>query len=98
MWQQGAALLTWGFSVAATQGPGVGRLVEPGEVTSPPTRPAPAPTDPVALAAGDTAASGGVTGEALGLAGAGLAGLIILAWLVLLIVGHRRRTRSDGSR
>lgn len=87
-WQQGAALLDWGFGLPADAA--AGRLVEPGEtVASPP----PSPANPTAgpLAAADAVGDGWSTSTAvaLGLAAAGL--VAMLAGLL-----RRARRKPDG--
>ncbi|RKN51115.1 D-alanyl-D-alanine carboxypeptidase family protein [Micromonospora endolithica] len=91
-WEQGAALLDWGFSVPRTAA--VGRLVDPGELDASPSA-APLPT-----ATGDArqaAASGRLDGRrtspwpALGTAAGG--GLLLA---LALVMRHRARRRYDG--
>ncbi|MEV4724456.1 D-alanyl-D-alanine carboxypeptidase family protein [Micromonospora humida] len=87
-WEQGARLLDWGFGLPPDAS--VGRLVEPGELTTaspsaPPAAPvAAAPPAPRPTAGAPHWLGGAVVGGAAGLVG-------LLA--VLLAVGRRRRTR-----
>jgi serine-type D-Ala-D-Ala carboxypeptidase (penicillin-binding protein 5/6) len=83
-WQQGAALLDWGFSLPADAR--VGRLVDPGE-------PAPAESPTAAAAAGSVAAAqqpaaGTTTPRVAGLAAAAV--VVILGLLLVLILRRRR--------
>ncbi|MEU7961167.1 D-alanyl-D-alanine carboxypeptidase family protein [Micromonospora humida] len=87
-WEQGARLLDWGFGLPRDAS--VGRLVEPGELTT--ASPSAPPSAPVAAA---PAASRPTAGAPHWLGGAvvgGAAGLVGLL-AVLLAVGRRRRTR-----
>ncbi|GGM23974.1 hypothetical protein GCM10011608_06000 [Micromonospora sonchi] len=91
-WEQGAALLDWGFSLPPASA--VGRLVEPGELDAPPTagpdapQPGDAPsTDPNASAALDDApGTGTLVALAVGLAAIGLA----------VLAGRRGRTSQTS--
>ncbi|MEU8301747.1 D-alanyl-D-alanine carboxypeptidase [Micromonospora sp. NPDC048909] len=86
-WEQGAALLDWGFALPRSAS--VGRLVEPGELSATPTA---TPSPPAAPGqARPAAASGSVGGGASGFwAAAGLAG----AAAVLLLAGLVWRRRA----
>jgi D-alanyl-D-alanine carboxypeptidase (penicillin-binding protein 5/6) len=94
-WQQGAALLDWGFSLPP--GAAVGRLVEPGEtgaptaapidaraVAVPPAGPAATPATPAAAPATTTLPVGTIAG-----------GVLVALVAVLAVIGmhHRRRLR-----
>jgi D-alanyl-D-alanine carboxypeptidase (penicillin-binding protein 5/6) len=92
LWQQGAKLLDWGFSTTGEDP--VGQLVQPGETEATPTPTPSLAGQEAALAAGGTNAGSGVKGQALGLAGAGLAAIFVFAWVVLLLVGRRKRRRE----
>jgi D-alanyl-D-alanine carboxypeptidase (penicillin-binding protein 5/6) len=94
-WQQGAALLDWGFAVP--EGAAVGRLVDPGEVDrqqperQPGARPGGAPVAALpaqrairALRPWAPAAVGGVTAA------------VAAVPLVLFMVARRRRLRRRG--
>ncbi|WP_432896202.1 D-alanyl-D-alanine carboxypeptidase family protein [Micromonospora matsumotoense] len=87
-WEQGARLLDWGFGLPRDAA--VGRLVDPGEVTTP--NAAPSASAPVAAApnpAGRVVGAPDWLGGALVGGAAGLVGLLA----VLLAVGRRRRAR-----
>ncbi len=94
-WQQGAALLDWGFKLPRDAA--VGRLVEPGELAAAPqatATPAPAPR-PVARGAAPVART--TTGQVTGWGSrvvAGLAVALATVPLVLLLTTRRRRHRS----
>jgi serine-type D-Ala-D-Ala carboxypeptidase (penicillin-binding protein 5/6) len=85
-WQQGAALLDWGFSLPA--GDSVGRLVDPGEATAAPPTPTTAPTVAAEVVgptgAGRNPMAFAVTAGVLVFGGFGLA----------LLVLRRRRSRA----
>src|SRR5262249_15037131 len=91
-WQQGAALLDWGFSAPVNAS--VGRLVEPGETERKPDLPAlPArggqPAGGVAHTHARTAASGPARSRA---AVGGVTGAVVaVPVLVLVLVAARRR-------
>ncbi|NUT33913.1 MAG: D-alanyl-D-alanine carboxypeptidase, partial [Hamadaea sp.] len=92
-WQQGAALLDWGFRVP--QGTSVGRLVDPGEVSATPKVSSPG----VPAVAGAAAAAVTATGDArwlpspIGVAAAGgVAVLLILFAMLRRRRRHRRRS------
>ncbi|GAA2185829.1 D-alanyl-D-alanine carboxypeptidase family protein [Micromonospora lupini] len=86
-WEQGAALLDWGFSLPRDAG--VGRLVEPGELTATPSAApsalaAPGPPRPAA-ASGPAGTGSGWLWSVVALSGAGVLALLGgLLW-------HRRR-------
>ncbi|MEV4843413.1 D-alanyl-D-alanine carboxypeptidase [Micromonospora matsumotoense] len=87
-WEQGARLLDWGFGLPRDAS--VGRLVDPGEVTTPSA--ASSASAPVAAApnpAGRVVGAPDWLGGALVGGAAGLVGLLA----VLLAVGRRRRAR-----
>ncbi|MEH1102187.1 D-alanyl-D-alanine carboxypeptidase family protein [Micromonospora sp. CPCC 205561] len=90
-WEQGAALLDWGF--ALPRGAAVGRLVEPGELTAPAVD-----TPPATSAAGDPrpAAASGPLDE--GLAGRWPLAALAAAVVGLLAVAVLRRRRGTGRR
>jgi D-alanyl-D-alanine carboxypeptidase (penicillin-binding protein 5/6) len=82
-WQQGAALLDWGFQVPP--GTSVGRLVLPGELDRP-RSPTPSPSAPVAAA---TKAS--TSTHAWLLPAAMIGGVaLVLAYLAIVLTGRRR--------
>jgi len=88
-WEQGARLLDWGFSVAPGQA--VGRLVNPGEATPPPTR---AQTPPTATPVPVRAAAGAAgSGRPVLVGAVALAGAVATVWLAVLIATRRRRSR-----
>ncbi len=84
MWQQGASLLDWGFSVAP--GASVGRLVDPGELEQP-TAPASAAAAPLAAV---TAARTGPGRTILEVVAAGA--IVVLAGLFAMALTRRRRS------
>ncbi|MBQ1024826.1 D-alanyl-D-alanine carboxypeptidase [Micromonospora sp. C95] len=92
-WEQGAALLDWGFALPRQVS--VGRLVEPGELD---TEPSPVPTRPVDAAppAGTTSAQPAGTTSAAGGPSAGtfvaLAVGALAITLAILAARHPRRT------
>ncbi|MGC5051605.1 D-alanyl-D-alanine carboxypeptidase family protein [Micromonospora sp. DT48] len=93
-WQQGAALLDWGFALPPAASVGV--LVSPGSTTA---SAAPASVPPQALPGG---ASGAETDDPRAFAGrlraASLVGLAAgLTLLVVGLVGRRRRLRTAGT-
>jgi D-alanyl-D-alanine carboxypeptidase (penicillin-binding protein 5/6) len=93
-WQQGAALLDWGFGVS--KGSTVGRLVRPGEATPPPSRTPPPPSAspvPVRAAAGSV----GSGGRPVLVAAVALGGAVAAIWLSVLIVTRRRRARQTST-
>jgi len=97
-WQQGAALLDWGFSLPPDAS--VGKLVEPdgadgaGTAADPRTEAAPAPAGPPAPAAARNAPSAGLP---LG-AAATVAVLLAATPLLLLLTQRRRRNRRRPPR
>nr|WP_243707979.1 serine hydrolase [Micromonospora sp. KC606] len=79
-WQQGAALLDWGF--ALPRDASVGRLVRPGELTAPPS---PAATPPALAAAGGPVDKAGHRWASPGpLLGTALVVVVVAAGVVLL--------------
>ncbi|WKU06499.1 D-alanyl-D-alanine carboxypeptidase family protein [Micromonospora sp. HUAS LYJ1] len=87
-WEQGARLLDWGFGLPRDAS--VGRLVEPGELTT--ASPSAPPSAPVAAAPAAPRPTPGAPHWLGGAAVGGAAGLVgVLA--VLLTVGRRRRSR-----
>lgn len=88
-WEQGAALLDWGF--ALPREPSVGRLVEPGELTAVPAA-VPAAAD--ARPAADDSLPAGLTGPGPLLVGA----VVGVGGLVALIVRLARRPRREPGR
>ncbi|MEV4773178.1 D-alanyl-D-alanine carboxypeptidase family protein [Micromonospora humida] len=87
-WEQGARLLDWGFGLPPDAS--VGRLVEPGELTTAsPSAPPAAPVAAAPAASRPTAGAPHWLGGAVVGGAAGLVGLLA----VLLAVGRRRRTR-----
>jgi D-alanyl-D-alanine carboxypeptidase (penicillin-binding protein 5/6) len=95
-WEQGVALLDWGFSVPA--GASVGRLVEPGE-TDPKATPTPVPSHSVQPVVAVPRSRRQATSmwwspTAVG----GVAAVVVIAALTMLLVMARvRRRRSNGS-
>lgn len=92
-WEQGAALLDWGFSLPRTAT--VGRLVEPGELSATPT---PDPTPPAAAAEARPAAASGPVGG--GMSKSWSAGVLVAAATVILLTGlswRRRVARRNAS-
>ncbi|MEU8375714.1 D-alanyl-D-alanine carboxypeptidase [Micromonospora sp. NPDC048894] len=87
-WEQGARLLDWGFSLPRDAS--VGRLVEPGEVTTP--RASVSPSAPVAAAPGPAGAAVGAP-HWLGTAVIGGAAALVGVLAVLFAVGRRRTRR-----
>ncbi|MEU7982504.1 D-alanyl-D-alanine carboxypeptidase [Micromonospora sp. NPDC049081] len=87
-WEQGARLLDWGFSLPRDAS--VGRLVEPGEVTTP--RASVSPSAPVAAAPGPAGRPAG-TPHWLGTAVIGGAAALVGVLAVLFAVGRRRTRR-----
>ncbi|MEV4629451.1 serine hydrolase [Micromonospora sp. NPDC049523] len=99
-WQQGAALLDWGFSVAGDAS--VGRLVDPGEATSPSPSPvsgrAPGERSSArATARGETWFAGLSPTVAVGVA-AVLTVALVLTIVILLVSARRRPRRPVGRR
>jgi serine-type D-Ala-D-Ala carboxypeptidase (penicillin-binding protein 5/6) len=84
-WQQGAALLSWGFSVPPDAS--VGRLVEPGELDQPVV--ASAPVAPAAATTGTRVSSLDWL-----LPGAFAAGLFVVFVWFLVLLGSRRHRRA----
>ncbi|MGK5739912.1 D-alanyl-D-alanine carboxypeptidase family protein [Micromonospora sp. URMC 103] len=91
-WEQGAALLDWGFTLPASAA--VGRLVEPGELTAAPTV-SPSPRAEPAAARPAAASSSVAGGMAIAWSVAGL----VAAAAVLLMAGllWRRRATRRGA-
>ncbi|WP_250033496.1 D-alanyl-D-alanine carboxypeptidase family protein [Paractinoplanes maris] len=87
-WQQGAALLDWGFSLPRDES--VGKLVSPEDVAASPS-PTPKPTDPAPQAATTTKRDD--PPQALSLAAAGSVALVLAATPLLLLILQRRRRR-----
>ncbi|WP_328347359.1 D-alanyl-D-alanine carboxypeptidase family protein [Micromonospora sp. NBC_00421] len=87
-WEQGARLLDWGFGLPRDAS--VGRLVDPGEVTTPSA--APSASAPVAAASTPAGRAVGAPDRLGGAVVGGAAGLVGLL-AVLLAVGRRRRAR-----
>ncbi|MEU1607023.1 D-alanyl-D-alanine carboxypeptidase family protein [Micromonospora matsumotoense] len=87
-WEQGARLLDWGFGLPRDAS--VGRLVDPGEVTTPSA--APSASAPVAAAPNPAGRAVGAPDWLGGAVVGGAAGLVGLL-AVLLAVGRRRRAR-----
>jgi serine-type D-Ala-D-Ala carboxypeptidase (penicillin-binding protein 5/6) len=98
-WQQGAALLDWGFTLPGDLS--VGRLVAPGEAT-----PFPASTPTGVPGIGGAPAGRSPAAPAEGLAGVGVTrawpviavGLVLAATLLLPIMAARRRRRRLAAR
>jgi D-alanyl-D-alanine carboxypeptidase (penicillin-binding protein 5/6) len=92
-WQQGAALLDWGFGLPDETS--VGHLVAPGEaeaIIAAALSPAPAPVQAVAGAAGADA------DRPLVLLSAAVLGLaFVLVWTAVLLTARRRRAARTGS-
>ncbi|WP_375371992.1 D-alanyl-D-alanine carboxypeptidase family protein [Salinispora sp. H7-4] len=88
-WEQGAALLDWGF--ALPREPSVGRLVEPGELTA---VPAAVPSAADARPAADDSLPEGLTGPGPLLVGA----VVGVGGLAALIVRLARRPRREPGR
>ncbi|MEU4569804.1 D-alanyl-D-alanine carboxypeptidase [Micromonospora sp. NPDC023956] len=88
-WQQGAALLDWGFSLPRDGT--VGRLVDPGEPVPGATPTGSPPTAPAVVAVPDAGASRGSRWPEL--AGAG----VLLLGALLAVVLLRRRRRGAGT-
>lgn len=103
-WEQGAALLDWGFALPRETS--VGRLVEPGELTAVPSATAPAavPSAADARPAADNSLPEGLTGPGPLLVAAGVGvGIGGLAALIVRLARHprrepRRRRRGQGHR
>jgi len=96
-WQQGAALLDWGF--ALPKDASIGRLVEPGEADL--TSPSPAPpeaeaTDGPPATHADTLTAAPLM-KASAVVGLGVV-LVATPLLVLLVMRRRRRRRRNGRR
>ncbi|GAB3433811.1 D-alanyl-D-alanine carboxypeptidase family protein [Phycicoccus ginsengisoli] len=97
-WRPQAAMYDWAFRYAAQARP-VGRLVEPGEVTTPPTAPptavAGSPEDPAAAQGPRTAAAAAVPSNELGpvTSATPWLGFGVLAVLVGAVAGLRLRAR-----
>ncbi|MEV4813982.1 D-alanyl-D-alanine carboxypeptidase family protein [Micromonospora avicenniae] len=92
-WEQGAALLDWGFALPRTAT--VGRLVEPGELWATPT---PDPTPPTAAAEARPAAASGPVGG--GMSTSWSVGVLVAAATVILLTGlswRRRVARRNAS-
>ena len=90
-WQQGAALLDWGFAQPA--GAQVGRLVDPGEAPPAPVAnptPAPAP-EPTATPGGEARAGDPATPSRLPLVAIGVGLAVVLAVIALALVLRRGR-------
>ncbi|WP_373873248.1 D-alanyl-D-alanine carboxypeptidase family protein [Actinoplanes derwentensis] len=92
-WEQGAALLDWGFALPA--GSSVGKLVTPEEVAASAAASAPATGTQTAAGAGADAAAqaahpGGPTGFTVA-AAVGVAGILTATPLLLLLTQRRRR-------
>jgi D-alanyl-D-alanine carboxypeptidase (penicillin-binding protein 5/6) len=98
-WQQGAALLDWGFSVPP--GKSVGHLVTPEEVAQA-TRPAPEPTTSVtgapAQAQGKAASTTSRTNELSTMMVGGLTAAVFALPVVLLAISVARRRRRAALR
>ncbi len=96
-WQQGAALLDWGFSLPKDVS--VGRLVDPGEVlarSAAASSPSPAPADP-ANPAGVVAAAASGRWQTMLFVGAGVALAAVLA-VIAGLIRRARRTRGLSTR
>ncbi|WP_203995994.1 D-alanyl-D-alanine carboxypeptidase family protein [Micromonospora lutea] len=93
-WQQGAALLDWGFTVPSAASVGV--LVSPGATTA---SPPPSAVPPQALPGGASGAEASDPGTfAERLRSASLIGLVVgLALLTAGLIGRRRRSRTFGT-
>jgi len=86
-WQQGAALLDWGFSVPP--GASVGRLVDPGEVPATPTPPAPTVAPVVAAVASNPRP------PLFAVVSGGAVGLGALLFAAVLLWRRRSRPRAE---
>ncbi|GAA1597334.1 hypothetical protein GCM10009828_023650 [Actinoplanes couchii] len=97
-WEQGAALLDWGFSLPA--GTSVGKLVTPEEVaaaaSSAPAAEAGAPAGGGSAAA-QQAGPGGPTGFTV-VAAVGVAGILTVTPLLLLLTQRRRRRMEAAAK
>ena len=97
-WQQGAALLDWGFRLPRDSA--VGRLVQPGELTS--ASPSPSVTVPPSALAGGAGLHGAPSADPAPWPGTGPAfavGALVVAGGALLIARRRRhavRARASG--
>ncbi|TDC34383.1 D-alanyl-D-alanine carboxypeptidase [Micromonospora sp. 15K316] len=92
-WEQGAALLDWGFALPATAA--VGRLVEPGELIATPT---PDPTPTTATGEARPAAASGAVGG--GRSSSWSVGALVATASVVLLTGllwRRRAGRRGGA-
>jgi D-alanyl-D-alanine carboxypeptidase (penicillin-binding protein 5/6) len=92
-WQQGAALLDWGFSVPVDAS--VGRLVEPGETERKPDPPA--RSGPPAVAVAHARAPGSVSPWSPAAIG-GVTAAVVAVPVLLVLAARRRPTRYRGSR
>nr|WP_152628761.1 serine hydrolase [Actinoplanes utahensis] len=94
-WQQGAALLDWGFSLPA--GSSVGKLVTPAEVAAAASAEAVerTPSGAAAPAQAEPAHPGGPTGFTVAAAVA-VAGILTATPLLLLLTQRRRRRRLES--
>ena len=91
-WEQGAALLDWGFALPADAS--VGKLVSPADVAAPeatPARPAAAPA--AAPAAGGAGTGRPTSTQMLTVAGAASVALLLAGTPLLLLLTQRRRRR-----
>ncbi len=89
-WQQGAALLDWGFSLPRDES--VGKLVSPQDVTA--AKPAPAGT----AVSGAPLAQPGRPSKALSVAAAAAVAVVLVATPLLLLLTQRRRRPRYGNR
>jgi serine-type D-Ala-D-Ala carboxypeptidase (penicillin-binding protein 5/6) len=89
-WEQGAALLDWGFSVPADAS--VGQLVAP-QSTDARAVAAHVPRDDVAASPGALAATGSA-GPKVSAAMVGAAALTVITWVAIFVADRRRRRRS----
>ncbi|WP_122982446.1 D-alanyl-D-alanine carboxypeptidase family protein [Actinoplanes teichomyceticus] len=90
-WQQGAALLDWGF--AQPRGSSVGHLVTPAEVAAPTGDPA---TEKATTGAAGTAATPPTGPRGLPVLAAVAVAVALAALPLLLLLVQRRRRRLDG--
>jgi D-alanyl-D-alanine carboxypeptidase (penicillin-binding protein 5/6) len=92
-WQQGAALLNWGFAVP--KGSTVGTLVKPGEADRPAIDPAAAAAaGPSAVPVAGPAALGTPISRTAVIVGVGAAAAVFIAvWLAVALAFRRRRVR-----
>ncbi|RLP93646.1 D-alanyl-D-alanine carboxypeptidase family protein [Micromonospora sp. CV4] len=94
-WEQGAALLDWGFTLSRSAS--VGRLVEPGEFSATPTATPSSPSSPAAPGqARPAAASGPVGGGTSGFRAAAWLGGAAVVLLLAGLVWRRRPTRRHA--